>query len=111
MNNIESSHDLTITRLKGLRHLIGNTPLIAIHFTYKGKKRIIYAKSENLNMTGSIKDRMALYIMQAAYDNGHIKPGDTVVEADKRKHGDIIFRDRAGIGTSCYYFYARLDEP
>lgn len=86
-NTVESNLELTQLRLKGLRHLIGNTPLLAIHFKYKGKKRVIYAKSENLNMTGSIKDRMALHIMQSAYDNGNIKPGDMVVEATSGNTG------------------------
>jgi cysteine synthase A len=87
MIDTQTITDRTITRLKGLRHLVGNTPLLAIHFKYKGKPRIIYAKSENLNMTGSIKDRMALYILQSAYDRGKIKPGDTIVEATSGNTG------------------------
>jgi cysteine synthase A len=74
-------------RLKSLRNLVGNTPLLAINFTYKGRNRTIYAKSENINMTGSIKDRMALYIMQRAYATGSIKPGDTIVEATSGNTG------------------------
>lgn len=72
---------------KGLKHLIGNTPLLEIHFTYKGKPRKIYAKSENLNMTGSIKDRMALHILEKAYENKSIKPGDLIVEATSGNTG------------------------
>jgi cysteine synthase len=51
-------------RIQGLVSLIGNTPLLALYFKYKGQNRVIYAKAESLNMTGSIKDRMALYILQ-----------------------------------------------
>ncbi len=72
---------------KGLKHLIGNTPLLEIHFTYKGSPRKIYAKSENLNMTGSIKDRMALHILEKAYENKTIKPGDMIVEATSGNTG------------------------
>ncbi|MGA2669480.1 MAG: cysteine synthase family protein [Ignavibacteria bacterium] len=79
--------ETSLKRMKGLRHLIGNTPLLAIHFTYKGKERVIYAKSENINMTGSIKDRMALYILQSAYDSGRIKPGDMIAEATSGNTG------------------------
>ena len=43
-------------RILGLSSLIGNTPLLAINFKYKGENRVLYAKAENLNMTGSIKD-------------------------------------------------------
>jgi cysteine synthase A len=46
-------------RLTGLSSLIGNTPLLEIKLKYKGDFRLIYAKAEFLNMTGSIKDRMA----------------------------------------------------
>ena len=74
-------------KFNGLKHLIGNTPLLEIKFTYKGKPRSIYAKSENLNMTGSIKDRMALHILKKAYENGEIKPGDMIVEATSGNTG------------------------
>ncbi|MEK7668073.1 MAG: cysteine synthase, partial [Gemmatimonadota bacterium] len=49
--------------LKGLRSAIGNTPLLAIRLAFDGQPRTLYAKSEQLNMTGSIKDRMALHIL------------------------------------------------
>lgn len=74
-------------KFKGLKHLIGNTPLLEIKFTYKGKLRSIYAKSENLNMTGSIKDRMALHILKQAYESGAIKAGDMIVEATSGNTG------------------------
>ncbi|NOY06209.1 MAG: cysteine synthase family protein [Chlorobi bacterium] len=70
-----------------LRHLIGNTPLLAIHFAFRGKPRVLYAKSEHLNMTGSIKDRMALHILERAYAKGEIHPGDTIVEATSGNTG------------------------
>ncbi len=74
-------------RIKGLRPMIGNTPLLAIHFTYEGRPRVIYAKAENLNLTGSIKDRMAFYILDLAYREGRIKPGDRIVEATSGNTG------------------------
>lgn len=61
--------------------------MLGINFTYKGRKRTIYAKAENFNMTGSIKDRMALFILQRAYEQGMIKPGDTIVEATSGNTG------------------------
>jgi len=82
---IDAPHDLD--RFKGLRHIIGNTPLLEIHYTYKGEKRIIYAKAENINMTGSIKDRMAYHILRKAYAAGAIKPGDTIAEATSGNTG------------------------
>ncbi len=67
--------------------MIGNTPLLEISFVYRGEKRMLYAKSEQVNMTGSIKDRMALYILERAYGDGQIKPGDTIVEATSGNTG------------------------
>ena len=77
----------TSEKITDLWRIVGNSPMLAIHYRYKGEKRIIYAKSEHLNLTGSIKDRMALYILQKAYETGQIKPGDTIVEATSGNTG------------------------
>ena len=75
------------TRFRELRHMIGNTPLLAVHFNFRGKQRVIYAKAEHINMTGSIKDRMAFHILKKAYQGGHIRLGDTIVEATSGNTG------------------------
>src|SRR5688572_9532941 len=77
----------TPSRFKDLKHMIGNTPLLAIRFAFRGKERVIYAKAEHLNMTGSIKDRMAFHILKRAYQEGHIQPGDTIAEATSGNTG------------------------
>ena len=77
----------TPTRFKQLKHMIGNTPLLAIRFVFKGKERVIYAKAEHINMTGSIKDRMAFHILKKAYQEGRIQPGDTIAEATSGNTG------------------------
>ena len=74
-------------QFKHIWQLIGNSPLLVIHFLYKGKTRILYAKAEHYNITGSIKDRMALYILEKAYAEGRIKKGDTIVEATSGNTG------------------------
>lgn len=74
-------------QLSGLSSLIGNTPLLEIRLTYKGDQRRIYAKAEFLNMTGSIKDRMAFHIMKKAYARNTLKEGDTIVEATSGNTG------------------------
>jgi cysteine synthase A len=74
-------------RVRQLRHLVGNTPMLAINFTYRGDPRTIYAKAENLNMTGSIKDRMALHIIRSAYERGVLRPGAPVFEATSGNTG------------------------
>ena len=75
------------SRFKGLERMIGNTPLLAIEFRYRGRSRRLFAKSEQINMTGSIKDRMALHILKQAYASGQIRPGDTIVEATSGNTG------------------------
>jgi cysteine synthase len=67
--------------------LIGNTPMLEITYMYKGEKRNIYVKCEHYNLTGSIKDRMALYILQTAYARGDIKQGDIIVESTSGNTG------------------------
>jgi cysteine synthase A len=74
-------------RLVSLHRLIGNTPLLAIDFTWRGEARVIYAKQESLNLTGSIKDRMALHIIEAAYAEGRLRPGDPIAEATSGNTG------------------------
>ncbi|HJO92290.1 MAG TPA: cysteine synthase family protein [Victivallales bacterium] len=74
-------------RINGLASLIGNTPLLEISFEYKGSQRKIYAKAENLNMTGSIKDRMAFHILKQGYIRGNLNPGDLVIEATSGNTG------------------------
>jgi cysteine synthase A len=74
-------------RLRGLRRLVGNTPLLAIDYRWRGRPRTIYAKCEQLNLTGSIKDRMALYILDQATGDGRLRPGSTIVEASSGNTG------------------------
>lgn len=74
-------------RLDSIRRLIGNTPLLALRFDVAGEARTLYAKYESLNLTGSIKDRMALHILRCAYERGQIAPGDPIAEATSGNTG------------------------
>ncbi len=74
-------------RLHSLSRLVGNTPLLAVECLFKGQKRVIYAKAENLNMTGSIKDRMALHILSLGRSRGSLQPGQRIVEATSGNTG------------------------
>jgi len=60
--------------------LIGNTPLIKVHLTKKGDATVL-AKLEFLNPGGSIKDRMALYMIEMVEKRRILKPGMTIIEA------------------------------
>ena len=50
-------------KFRHLWNLIGNTPMLEITYSYKKECRKVYVKCEHFNLTGSIKDRMALYIL------------------------------------------------
>ncbi|MEH6305851.1 PLP-dependent cysteine synthase family protein [Olivibacter sp. CPCC 100613] len=75
------------SRFKHLWHLVGNTPMLELHYSYQGKASKIYVKCEHYNLTGSIKDRMALYIMYQAYLGCQLKPTDTIIEATSGNTG------------------------
>lgn len=76
-----------MARLAGLAIMIGRTPLLEVHCTVDGRPRRVYAKYEQRSFTGSVKDRMALWILRCAYEQGHIHPGDTIVEATSGNTG------------------------
>jgi cysteine synthase len=75
------------TRFDEIREMVGNTPLLRIRFRFRGEPRVLYAKMEVLNLTGSIKDRMALHILESAYRTERIRPGDTIAEATSGNTG------------------------
>ena len=74
-------------RLKGLGRLVGNTPLLEIVFRFRGRTRTLFAKAETFNFTGSIKDRMALHILEDAYSRGVLAPGQPIAEATSGNTG------------------------
>ena len=78
---------VTEEKFQNLKGLIGNTPLLEIFFTYKNQPRKIYAKAEYISFTGSIKDRVAFYIMKKAYNENTIHKNDVVVEATSGNTG------------------------
>lgn len=74
-------------RFLSLQRLVGNTPLLAIDVRFRGRPRRVYAKHESMNLTGSIKDRMALFVLEQAYREGRIVPGDRIAEATSGNTG------------------------
>ena len=74
-------------QFRALHRLVGNTPLLAIDVRYRGEFRRLFAKHESLSLTGSVKDRMALFVLEDAYRQGHIQPGDRIVEATSGNTG------------------------
>ena len=68
------------TLFTNVLEMIGNTPLIAVRHIDTGPCEL-FLKLENQNPGGSIKDRVGLYLIQAAERDGMIKPGGTLIEA------------------------------
>ena len=83
---------------------IGNTPLIKIKYKYNGKEEEIYTKLEAYNLTGSIKDRVAYYIIKRAYEEGKLKKGMTIVEATSGNTGIAISAMGALFGNPVQIF-------
>ena len=60
--------------------LIGNTPMVPIQRLSPSAEVHIWAKLEMMNPGGSVKDRIALSMVEAAERDGSLKPGGTIVE-------------------------------
>jgi cysteine synthase A len=60
--------------------LVGNTPLVRLSRVTPDGSAEVLGKMESLNPAGSVKDRIALAMIEAAEEQGLIKPGDTIVE-------------------------------
>ena len=67
--------------------IIGNTPMIKITYKYNENIHYIYSKLEYYNLTGSIKDRVAFYIINKSKENGTWKEGMPIVEATSGNTG------------------------
>lgn len=69
-----------------LKH-IGNTPMIKITYKIENKIQYMYAKLESYNPTGSIKDRVAYYIITKAQEREELKEGMPIMEATSGNTG------------------------
>ena len=85
-------------RFDSLASLIGNTPMVGVVYRYRGNEGVVYAKCENFNFTGSIKDRMALGILREAYRCNAIQPGDHIVEVTSGNTGISMSALGAALG-------------
>ena len=65
---------------ESLVDLIGNTPLVRLNSVTEGITPLVLAKVEYFNPGGSVKDRIALRMIEAAERSGELRPGGTIVE-------------------------------
>ncbi|MBR4447964.1 PLP-dependent cysteine synthase family protein [Methanobrevibacter sp.] len=84
--------------------LIGNTPMIKINYEYEGKQGSIYTKLEYYNYSGSIKDRIAYYIIEKEKENGKLADGQAIVEVTSGNTGIAFSAIGALFGHEVHIF-------
>ncbi len=72
---------------KNILETIGNTPLVKLNTITKEVKGLVLAKIESFNPGNSVKDRMALKMIEDAEADGRLKPGGTIVEGTSGNTG------------------------
>ncbi len=75
-----------MARYQNILQTIGNTPLVRIN-NIAPEHVNLYVKIESFNPMGSVKDRMALAVIESAESTGELKPGQTVIEATSGNTG------------------------
>ena len=83
---------------------IGNTPMVRIKYKYNGKENNIYTKLESYNISGSIKDRAAYYMLSKAYEEGKLKKGMEIVEATSGNTGISLVAIGRLLGNPSHIF-------
>ena len=91
-------------RLEAVSSMIGGTPLLAIDLTWRGRAYTVHAKAEHYNMTGSIKDRMALNIIRTAIAEGRIGPRTVLAEATSGNAGIALTAVGRALGLGVRIF-------
>ena len=84
--------------------LIGNTPLIKIYYEYEGKTNYLYTKLEYYNLTGSIKDRVALYMIKNSIKRKELKENMPIIEATSGNTGISLSALGKKYGHKVYIF-------
>jgi [CysO sulfur-carrier protein]-thiocarboxylate-dependent cysteine synthase len=74
-------------RYESILDVVGNTPLVGVHALSPNPAVRIYAKLEGQNPGGSMKDRIALRMVEAAERDGLLQPGDTILEPSSGNTG------------------------
>jgi cystathionine beta-synthase len=82
---------------------IGSTPIVKLGRTAEGIEANIFVKCEYLNPAGSMKDRMAVNLIDAAEKRGELKPGGTIIEATSGNTGAALAMISAVRGYKCIF--------
>lgn len=82
---------------------VGNTPIVRLNSVTHGLKSNVFAKIEYLNPGGSVKDRIALKIIEDAEARGDLKPGGTIIEGTSGNTGAGLAMVAALRGYKCIF--------
>src|SRR5215203_6742293 len=83
--------------------LVGNTPLVRLNNVTAGIQATVLAKVEYFNPGGSVKDRIALKMIEAAEREGKLKPGGTIVEPTSGNTGVGLAMVAQAKGYCCVF--------
>lgn len=92
-----------LNRCENVLEAIGETPLIRVRRLAADLTAVVYAKIEFVNPGGSVKDRIALAMVEAAERDGLLKPGGTIVEATSGNTGVALAMVAAVKGYRCIF--------
>ena len=96
---------------KNVLETIGNTPLVQLNKVVKGIPGLILAKVETFNPGHSIKDRMALKMVEDAEASGLLKPGGTIIECTSGNTGMGLALAAAVKGYKCIFTTSDKQSP
>ncbi|MCK4351059.1 MAG: pyridoxal-phosphate dependent enzyme, partial [Candidatus Krumholzibacteria bacterium] len=80
MERITQKRQKDFNMVRDLISLIGNTPLVSLRTLIEDFTGTVMVKLEGQNPGGSVKDRIALSMIESAEANGYLEPGDTIIE-------------------------------
>jgi cystathionine beta-synthase len=83
--------------------MIGDTPVVKLHRVSQGLRHNYYAKIEYFNPGGSVKDRIAMALIEGAEKRGELKPGGTIIEATSGNTGLGLALVAAVKGYKCIF--------
>ncbi len=92
---------------ENITELIGNTPIVKLNRLVPEGAADVYVKLEAFNPGSSVKDRIALSMIEKAEADGLIKPGDTIVEATSGNTGIVL----SWVGAAKGFLPLQFENP
>lgn len=90
-------------KFEHILEVVGNTPIVRLHKVVAGSPHEFYVKLESFNPGGSVKDRIAIALIEGAEKRGELKPGGTIIEATSGNTGLGLAMVAAVKGYKCIF--------